>query len=953
MTLLGFPAQPLPIRAEMLISGTWTDITSRIRLANEIVISGRGRQNEQGRPGVCTCSFTLNNRDGYFSTRAPNSVNFGKLGKNTPFRVSVTEDSSFAIIGSAEASRVRTVDKASIDVVGDIDVRVEFEPDNWTSTDLGMVLAAKYRRTASANRSWALTVNRFGYPQFWWSTDGAISNTLTSTVPLPTQVGPIAMRFTLDVDNGAAGKTYTFYTSDTIGGTWTVLGSATVSSGITSIFNSTADIELGRLDDGRSSGLSNIGGFYGRMYAFELRNGIAGTIVAQASITAQPRGTTSWSDGLASPNTWLVDTTAEITPDNRRFYGEMSSLPQQWDISGKDIFVPAQAADVTRRLQQGGTPVISAWRRYWQGKVAQGFSTTGVTGYWSFEDGSTATQASNGVPRGAPATTTNGTFGAPGDLLASSGAITLTDTNTRIYGQTRRTAVTLNNNSFVNFAFKMSAIPSASTTLFDFPCLGDIGRLNISVTATQYNVAIYDPDGALIATQGTTFGAATNAPNLWQIMRIQLTQNVAQGRVDVGWYHPGDTTPVGMTTLTFTGLAGIFTGFTVKGTSGNVGTQYAHLAIGNYFLDNTTYDYILVAKAFDGETTGQRWVRALAEAGITGAIVGVESGERMGPQPQVGIMDVLYEIADVEQGQVYPDRNSAALLLRSRRSVLNQYGPSITYSAGELGNMVPLPTDDDLLLRNLVTATRGSGSNATSEVTTGPNGTASPLATPPGAGVYNTSINRNVYTDDRLQDMAAWEAALGTVDEPRWPQVRVDLERSPYTGTVAKVRKGHILASLDIGDLFTLTGLVQANLAPDDAALMVQGLTETLGNRKWWLLWNTSPYTPYIANDLTALSRSRNRLAASNSTVAAGFTTTALSFTVSTPTGRLWGTTLTKPGNFPQNVIVGGEVITVSGIVGTGTTQTFTASARSVNGIVKAHVTGETVQVQYPFRTGL
>lgn len=961
MSLLAFPlGNPLPIRGEMFIGGTWVDITSRIRLANEIVISSRGRQNEQGRPGVCTCSFTLNNRDGYFSNRAPSSVNFGKLGKNTPFRVAVTEDRSAALINpDVEASRVRTVDKASLDIVGDLDVRIEYECEQWTNansnpTGRGYLLAGKYRRTASANRSWLLSVNEFGSPIFQWTTDGtaATLNGVQSASTLPIQYGAIALRATIDVDNGAAGRTITFYTSDTIGGTWTQLGSPVVLAGTTSIFSGNADVELGRIDDGKRDGVNGVYGFGGRIYAFELRNGIAGTVVANAAITAQPRGTTTWSDGLAAPNTWLVDATASVTPDNYRFTGEMSSLPQQWDISGRDVFVPSQAADVTRRLSQGGVSVQSAWTRYWQGKIAEGFTGSGITAYWAMEDGALATRAANGVPRGAPATITNATFSTPSDLLATAGAITVTDVNTRIYGQTRRTGNGFP--SFINFAMKMSSVPSGSTTVMDIPAFGDIGRCNISVTATGYVVSIYDPDGFFVASQSSLFGPFL--PNVWNVYRLQFSQSGGTGKVDLGWYHPGDNTLYGLSTLTFTGLAGIILGFNIKGSStGNIGTQFAQIAIGNYFLDNADTTYTKVASAFAGETTTDRWNRVLLENGVSGRIIGAVSGEVMGAQPRLDVMSILYEVGDAEQGVVYPDRGSSSLILRTRASLMNQYGPAVSYAAFELGAQVPLPTDDDQLLRNTVTASNPGGSSATSTETDGPNGTASPLATPPGAGVYTSPISRNVI-DDRLDDMAAWDVFLGTWDEPRWPQVRVDFERSPYTGTAARNAKMHALSQLDVGDLVTLTALVQAGIPPDDARLFIQGMTETLGNRKWWIQWNSSPYGPWMANNLTSIAGySRFRAAAAASTVTAGFTSTATgaaAFQITTAAGsQLWGTTAGKPGNFPLNVKIAGEVITLSGITGTTSPQTANVSARGVNngGVGKAHLAGETVQVNEPF----
>ena len=61
----------------------------------------------------------------------------------------------------------------------------------------------------------------------------------------------------------------------------------------------------------------------------------------------------------------------------------------------------------------------------------------------------------------------------------------------------------------------------------------------------------------------------------------------------------------------------------------------------------------------------------------------------------------------------------------------------------------------------------------------------------------------------------------------------------------------------------------------------------------------------------------------------------------------------TDPTQFPMDINIGGERITLSAISGITSPQTFTASARSVNGVVKAHTAGEIVEVWQPATLGL
>ncbi|GAB3656439.1 hypothetical protein [Glycomyces tarimensis] len=74
------------------------------------------------------------------------------------------------------------------------------------------------------------------------------------------------------------------------------------------------------------------------------------------------------------------------------------------------------------------------------------------------------------------------------------------------------------------------------------------------------------------------------------------------------------------------------------------------------------------------------------------------------------------------------------------------------------------------------------------------------------------------------------------------------------------------------------------------------------------------------------------------------------SILVSSDTGNaLW---TTEPSDFPFNVVIGGEVMTVTAITGHTSPQTFTV-ARSVNGVTKTHQAGSDVRLATPPRVGL
>ena len=933
MTYLGFPASnPLPIRGEAYIDGAWTDITSDVRLANEIVISARGRANEQGKASPCTCDFTLNNHDGLWNNRNPNSAYFGKLPPYVPIRFGVTEDRSFAILDGSAGCEIKTTDKAILDITSEIDVRVEVEFDIPPDGLDGFILAAKYR--SGGNASWLFVITADGNLMWIRSSDGTTLVSTVSTAVVPNLYGPLALRATFDGDSGG-NRVTKFYTSDTIAGTWTQLGSTVSLAGTVTLFSSTADVELGRADNGAINPIAGLRGLIGRIYAAEIYSGIASpTLVAEADIYNQPRGTTSFSDGLGTPNTWTCEGTAEITPDNRRFTGEFCAPTIEWEASGNDIYVTAQAADVTRRLGKGSTPVVSPLTDF--------FASISNTGLWPLEDGTAATSLANKHVGGQRGSFVDVQFGTPSDLPASAGSATINSTSS-VISLLADTSVANTGYAYFNWTMKMQSIPGSSVSMFNLGLTGGtIGRINFVVTSNTYEIWTYDTSGTLI-TSANTLWSSTTLPTAWNLFRIQLTQSGGNVNLDLGWYHPGDSVLVGITTVTFAGTVGRFRTYKTIGATDNVGTQFTHFAFGQIFLDNTTTAYVQAANAFASETTAERWLRIGANNGIDTQVIGnTASCERMGAQPRDTPLNILMECVDTEQGQYYPSRNTSALIMRTYRSLINQYGPEIDYASKELGPTVPRALPDDSLLRNTVTATRGDGSTGFHQVTDGVKGSDT-------AGVVPASINRNPYSSARLDDLAGWDAFLGTWDEDRWTNVMVELARTNYTGTAANVRKGHILSMLDIGDYFAIIN-PPSWIPPDDIKLMMQGLqTEVLGNRTWRITWNTSPYGPYI----TAVYGDA-RYDSASTTAGAAYDSDDTSIVFSTTNHReLWSTT-SEP--YDIRVPSTGEIFTVTSMgaaSGSGPyTQTATVT-RGTNSIAKAIASGASLRIANPGRYGL
>lgn len=150
---------------------------------------------------------------------------------------------------------ISTPDATALDVTGDIDLRTKVAMDDWTPAATTYLLS-KYQ---GSSMSYALRLSTDGTLRIEWSADGTTILASSSTVATGITDGAVKwVRATLDVNNGASGNTATFFTSDD-GSAWTQLGSAVVTAGTTSIFNSTNVVDIG----GRNSG-SNLatGKFY-------------------------------------------------------------------------------------------------------------------------------------------------------------------------------------------------------------------------------------------------------------------------------------------------------------------------------------------------------------------------------------------------------------------------------------------------------------------------------------------------------------------------------------------------------------------------------------------------------------------------------------------------------------------------------------------------------------------
>jgi hypothetical protein len=967
-----FPQSVLPIKQEMLIGGTWTDITAYTRDAADVNIT-RGFSGQQSALAPGSATFTANNRDYFFSNRSPSSVNYKVIGRNTQYRVSLTEATPWLWMndysdsdGNYDGARAGTADKAVLDITGDIDIRVDCRPDNLRGGH-GMVLASKYN-TGSADRSWLFWLDRMGYLRFRWSTDGtsAGAHDVISTATV-SALRRQAFRVTLDVNNGGGGWTLTFYTADTISGSWTQLGSTAGSTPTTSIYSGGAALFVGAIQlSTATSGTYgrnqfSIGGeeitnpFVGRIYRAQVYSGIGGTLVADMNATAQTAGTTSWSDGLATANTWVLRGSAEITKQNYRFWGELGDLPQEWDVSGTDIFGQMTPYDILSRLQQGAKSLQSA---VYRNLIRFSNTSTGTSGtldgYWPMENGSQATTPSPAV--GTYGTMSNAAFGTDEDFPGTTGVLTFSSDAGKASGGGLAISTTSSTGVVTLLLyFRAPSVPGADVNLINFYLVaGTTYRVAITVSTATYKLDITNSSGTSLLSTTVAFGTG-GEPDQPLAMRVMLTQNGGNVDYEWAWYPIGGANLFGVSG-NYAGTVGRSKNWISPAFTGKSGWWIAHVATMREDVDWEGSAFIGSTNAYVDERAEDRFARLCREQGVPYWIVGRTYsgdfepgvGEPCGPQTSQSFVALITECANLDRGLIYAPRDKFGLTLRLHNSLINRECVELDYAQNHLSSPL-VPRDDLYLARNDVTVQNGTGGSARYVRTSGTLNVNEPSTDQNGIGTFDPGpVTRIASDDDRLPALAQEEVFLGTWDELRYPSVTVRRERSVI---VADTLLDADILDADLGDALRLVNL-PAQLPPDGVELLMIGYAENLQNRGHGITWNTQPYGPYRSlNDLSGSDLARARLAASSSFLTSSLTSGATSFTVTTSTGLLWRTGSSSP-TFPIEIMIGGEEMSVGSIAGATSPQTFSSVTRSVNGEVLAHDALTVVQVRDAFYIG-
>lgn len=898
------------LRVELKIGGVWTNVSGDVQDEDGVRYTW-GRRSEGSRTDAATASVVLRNEDGRYSSRNPGSPYFGQLGRNTPVRISHGGADVALVIASGDAGRAQTADHASLDITGDIDVRADLTPAQWagpTTEDGGWEVMGKWG--GIPQNSWLLTLGETGKISLQWSTGGIGSDFALSTRPVPFLPGQRgAIRATLDVNNGAGGHTTTFYTATTLAGPWTQLGDPVTAGGVTSIFASTATLQVGDVSSTTSENIHR------EIHAVEVRNGIAGSAVANPDFSAQASGTTGFTD--AAGRSWSVAGDAAITSRRTRAVLEASEWVPRWSSGGLDVTAPIHASGILRRLSQGDKPLSSALRRR--------LPTADPIAYWPLEDGQNATQAASPIVGCPPLRVADFSFAQDDTCPGSSSLPAVGDAAT----MQARVPLTTNLTGWtISMVYQLDSAPASTSPWLAFTTTGTAAA-NLVMNFTSPNVVMdfYDASDALITSTSFSNSGLIGA-GTW--IRVDVSAEYVGPNTNYSAiFVATDGSQQAASTTSLAGLPGI-----VEDIATAFGTQLSGMAIGHLavFDDPNVTIWDGSESGYDGEEAADRLIRLAGEENVPIAVATSDEVEtELGPQRPSPLLTLFSEVEEADGGVLYEDRDRLGLAYRTRATLYNQT-PKVELTYSQL--VTPMePTDDDRYLRNDRTVARTRGSSARAVLTSGPLSTAEP---PDGVGVYDDTQTLNVHSDEQLPDIASWLLHQGTWDEARYPRVRILLHKHP--SLIPEV------SALVPGDVIRITDLPDF-LPPGPLDLMVEGGDEELSSQEWVVNLACSPagmWSVAVADDADTA-----RVDTDGSELASGVTSSATSLSVATLTGARW---TTSAGEMPFDIRVGGEVMTVTAISGASSPQTFTVT-RSTNGIVKAHSAGTDVALAYPSYT--
>lgn len=926
---------PPRIITELMLDGEWVDVSEDVYVRDPVAIT-RGRADEAAQADPSTCALTLNNRHGRYSPHNPLSPYYGSLGKNTPLRVRVGP-----LPDAVEPEVVDTFDRTTTGGWGTATTGQVWQGNSAGASVSGGIARHTLPAIATGNdhHQWldgvgsqdvdvAVSIRIDKAPQGW--ANGAVyASVSTRVIDLDERIHA-AVAFRVDMGSPAGLRVSTDF-AVVEGGVYRQLTDLNVAPGLTyrpgewlrmrahfigddfrirvwpegeqepTFWHSQAHLAGG--PDG--SGLS-----------------VRSNIIATAYDTPVPVEV-SYRDLQVTPI--IDDNLNEVS----RFVGEVSEWPSRWDVSDSDVWVPVTASGILRRLGQGSKPLRSPVRRV--------IESSYPIAYWPMEDGERTREAVSPVIGVSPLRTVGFRYGEATDLGTSQPLPQLGPAAS--ISSRGLPAATTSTGWTTEFLYKLD-LPSdgwdGRNTFFEVQTTNHTYLITLDMNGSRPSMPyeVREASGSLMVQTFINLDTTPANPFFgeWKQFRVRARQigpNLVQG--SIAWINTAGSN-IGVT-FDFPGTVGRVTGVTTVFGPELEGMGVGHLSVvGAPVGEPLNHPF----SGADGEPARQRIARLSATLGVPVDITG-HAGEVMGAEQVGTYLEIVEEAQAADFGA--PDESRSHLgLTYTGRDLLYHSAPALVldYASGEISPPME-PTDDDQALRNDIEVKRRDGSAAQVEDTTGPLGVEK-------VGRYDESVTLNLGTDRQAEHHAGWRLHLGTVDELRWPVIRLNLANPRLSARVEDI------LGLDAGDRIRILNPPPWTQS-EHLDLIVQGYTETLNIFTWEIELTCTPAAPWqparMANGATPPDAPM-RADTAGSELATPTDPTTTTVVVATTRGPAWVTSADNPDSFPFDIRVGGEVMRVTAAGSHGPIgQTFTVT-RSINNITKPHQPGTPVSLAHP-----
>lgn len=925
------------ITVEIRVGDVWTDISSDVKYdGGKGITITRGGNDEQTNPPSANCKFTLKNAHKY-APKNPLGPYYGSIGRNTPMRTYVTPHYTSGSGMDVTDTFTRTL------------------ATGWGTSDSGVVWDGFY-----AGAPYAATDFSVNGSQGLLSMPVAVSwrNLQLTAINVEDVDVTASVRMNINPVTGgniepggilvrARNNQATYYFMR-----FEVAPSGAVTARI--MLNDSTTIASAAVPGITWSGqtINMRARVIGNWLAFRVWDPAAGaeptawsveTYDSTLELNGIPaKGTVGVRSGVGAGNSNAKPIVAAwdnivVTPIFTRFCGEISQWPVVPDTSGTIADMHLQANDYLRRGGQSDNRPLSP--------LGKSMVRNAAIHLWPMTDGTSATTFGNAIAFNQPLvgnTTVLPKFssvaGPPGapeslpQLVLPAVAPTWTD-----YMQAALPTAGRSNDWTVDFIANLG-----TESIGSFPYAN---LLNWAGGTTNYTV--------YASASGATWSLWFAAYNTITAASTYIGANVTV--LDGKWHYFRATCEyVSSTTITITlymddvllatnTIAGFNSGPLNLMAIYDSDTSYMKSISVGYI---STYDGLTVPSnyaavdGYSGESIFTRITRLSTYGDIGCTTVDYDSvAPTLGAEPVTSDLEILRDIAATDRGILYSRRNAYQMTYRFLNSLYHLTAtPELTVSfTGSDGyKESPIPNDDDQAIRNDVTVKRTNGGSYRVRDLTSP---LSVLAPPLGVGIYDRgAVNVNTSTDAAIANIAGWELYKGTNPDSRYTGIHIHLNRNITDATKTAT------LNLDLGDVINLTTLPTQWYGSDSAWQVMRGYVETLNQVSWDIAFNCTAARPYMSVGVYDYSRYDS----ADSTLAAGIdnspATTALS--VAFTTAR-WTRAADDAASVPFTIVIDGEEMSVTAVVGTTSPQAFTVT-RATNGLIRAHDAGAAVNLAAP-----